>query len=73
MQDLLCNHQDTLATIGAVLWVATVVVRPFVPASTVAQLGKLGQVVEVLSGNTKHCRNVSAPRDLQDVDTPSPK
>lgn len=71
MNDLLCQNADTLAQVGAVLWIATAVLRPFVPPAAIDALGKAGKVIDVLSGNTKHCRN-GKPVDQQDRVTKRP-
>jgi len=68
MSELICQHQDAIATVGAILWVATVVLRPFVPQQYVDALGKVGKAVEVLTGNTGTCKN--GPVDKQDRVTP---
>lgn len=69
MNELICQNQDTIAAVGAGLWLLSAVVRPFVPPQYVAALGKAGQVIEVLTGNTKHCKNAKVT-DSQGKVTP---
>ena len=69
MPDLICQNQETIAYVGGALYLLSVVVRPFVPPQYVAALGKAGQVIEVLTGNTKHCKNAKVT-DSQGKVTP---
>ena len=70
MPDLICQNQETIAYVGGALYLLSVVVRPFVPTKYVDTLGKIGQVIEVLTGNTKHCKNAPAVTDSQAKVTP---
>lgn len=72
MTETLCQNADTLTAIGTGLWLATAILRPLIPPKAIEALGLAGQVVEVLAGNTKHCKNAK-PVDQQDRVTKRPK
>ncbi len=75
MNELICQNADTLTAIGTGLWLATALLRPFIPPEAIEALGTAGKVVEVLTGNTKHCKNAKSakPVDQQDRVTKRPK
>lgn len=72
MTETICQNADTLTAIGTGLWLATAVLRPFIPPKAIDGLGLAGKVIEVLAGNTKHCKNTK-PVDQQDRVTKRPK
>lgn len=72
MNELICQNADTLTAIGTGLWLATALLRPFVSPKAIEAMGAAGKVIDVLSGNTKHCKNAK-PVDQQAQVTKRPK